>query len=91
MMPDRIVATKPWLKHKFPAKSITRRVVAARRPYRCETMGTPPADHVARIRAGEVYLKVNLRPSRGSSSGWRTRRFCRACAVHFELAIEAPE
>ena len=86
-----IVATPPWAKHRFPEKGITRRVVLASRPYRCETMGTPPAGHAGLIAAGQPYLKLNLRPTRAGSAGWRTRRFCSVCAVAFELATEAPE
>lgn len=63
----------------------------ASRPYRCDAMGTPPAGHVALVAAGQPYLNVGLRPGRGSSSGWRTRRFCTACAVSFGLALEVSD
>lgn len=84
-----IRATGSWLPHKFPIKRVTRRVVTARRPYTCETIGTPPEGHVRRIEAGASYLKVGIRPEAGSSAGWRTRRFCRSCALFFELAKRA--
>lgn len=82
-----IRTTPPWFKHKFPVKRITRVVVTAKRRYRCETMGPTTDGHAAAIQPGEKYLKVNLKPHPGVA-GWRTRRFCLACALHFELVEE---
>ena len=79
-------ATANWLKHRFPEKNISRRVVRARQRYRCETRGETPEGHTPHIVAGEQYAYIGLRPIGGSSSGFRTRRICAACAIHFQLA-----
>ena len=83
-----MIATSVWEPHRFPEKKITRRVVRARKPYRCETQGPTAEGHTPRIIAGEQYLKLGLRPMDGGSSGFRTRHICAACAIDFELAKE---
>ena len=82
--------TRPSREHRFPEKRHVRRVVAAKHPYECDTIGPKPPGHDRRIWVGDRYCRVQLRPDepgRGHA-GWRTRRFCRACAIHLGLATE---
>lgn len=74
--------------HRFPEKRHVRRVIAARSSYKCDMMGNPPPGHVGLIGAGEKYCRVQLKPDKRIHAGWRTRRFCRSCAIHLGLATE---
>lgn len=88
-----IAAVEPWRRkdHTFPHRRITTKVMRAqRRAPRCDREGRdPPRGHVERIALGEPYLRVSLRPDRGGGSGrWRSRNFCRACALDYGLVTE---
>lgn len=86
--PAGLWPTHPSKEHRFPEKRHRRRTMAARSPYECEMQGPKPPGHDRRIWVGDTYLRVQLRPDPRIHAGWRTRRFCRACAIHLGLATE---
>lgn len=88
--PAPIYRVKRWQRQKR-FQGVTVKVMTASRAYRCfgeDYLRQTPGSHELEVRPGEQYARVSLKPENGL--GWRSRVFCRACALELRLATLNP-